>query len=494
MSLKVYNTLANKKEPFVSLVENQVGMYVCGPTVYDVCHMGHARASIVFDIIFRYFKYIGYHVTYVRNITDIDDKIINKANTEGAYFNVITERYTKSFHDDMLDLGNLPPTHEPKATEHIDDILNIIQKLIDQGFAYESEGDVYFSVESDDSYGHLSGRKTEDLIAGARVEIGEKKKNPLDFALWKLSKESEPWWQSPWGKGRPGWHIECSAMSSKHLGETFDIHGGGKDLVFPHHENEVAQSQCANGKPFAKYWIHNGFVTVNEEKMSKSLGNFFTIRELLNRYQPEVVRLFLLTTHYRSPIDYSDQNLKEAELALERIYSTLSSIDNILVKGIDNVISKQREGEGVDGEAENLINSHEERFSLAMDDDFNTALAIASIFDTIRAINRWVNDSDFVENSTSIDILAAAKATIINTGNVLGLMEKEAHLFLDELQERRAEEHDIDSKKVEKLVAERWQARIDKDWKRSDEIRDSLDSMGVMIKDGSNGTIWEVKQ
>ena len=494
MSLKVYNTLVKRKELFTTLVENQVGMYVCGPTVYDVCHMGHARASIVFDMIFRYLKYVGYHVTYVRNITDIDDKIINKANDEGVDYKVITERYTGSFHDDMLDLGNLPPTYEPKATEHIEGILGIIQKLIDKGFAYEAGGDVYFSVDSYDDYGKLSGRKTDDLIAGARVEVGEKKRQPLDFALWKASKKGEPWWESPWGKGRPGWHIECSAMSAKHLGKTFDIHGGGKDLIFPHHENEVAQSQCANGKPFAKYWLHNGFVTVNEEKMSKSLGNFFTIRELLDRYHPEVVRLFLLTTHYRSPIDYSDQNLSEAEAALERIYSTLTAINAVLADGAENILSGHREGEGVDAEAEDLINSHSERFSAAMDDDFNSALAIAAIFDTVRVINRWVNASDFVRSPVALEILISAKQTLLETGNVLGLVETEARVFLDALQKKRKKEHKLDSREVDVLVAERWQARLDKNWKKSDEIRDRLASIGVILKDGAEGTVWEVKR
>lgn len=292
MSLKVYNTLKKKKEPFVPLEEGKVGMYVCGPTVYDLCHMGHARASVVFDIIARYFKFIGYHMTYVRNITDIDDKIIRKANDEGVDFSVINERYIKSFHDDMLDLGNKPPTREPKATEHIGEIITMIEKLIEKGMAYVSGEDVYFAVENFKDYGKLSGRKTEELLAGARVEVDERKNNPLDFALWKSSKPGEPWWESPWGKGRPGWHIECSAMSSKCLGHSFDIHGGGRDLVFPHHENEVAQSEGASGKPYVRYWLHNGFVNINQEKMSKSLGNFFTIRELLNLYHPEVIRFF----------------------------------------------------------------------------------------------------------------------------------------------------------------------------------------------------------
>lgn len=495
MSLKVYNTLTKSKEPFVPLISGQAGMYVCGPTVYDVCHMGHARASIVFDMIFRYLKYSGYHVTYVRNITDIDDKIINKAKKEGVDFKVIADRYTKTFHDDMLDLGNLPPTFEPKASEHMEEIIIMIEKLIDEGFAYEAEGDVYFSVGRCEDYGKLSGRKTEDLIAGARVEVGEKKSNPLDFALWKMSKPDEPWWDSPWGKGRPGWHIECSAMSGRYLGETFDIHGGGKDLVFPHHENEVAQSQCAHGKPFARYWIHNGFVTVNEEKMSKSLGNFFTIRDLLDRYHPEVIRLFLLSTHYRSPIDYSDQNLNEAEAALGRIYSTLDAINTFLTQRPENVPSgHSREGEGAEAEAEDKINTHTERLCAAMDDDFNTALATAAIFDTVRAINGWINSQDFVRSVTTMEIIKSARDTLVGTGYLLGILQKDARTFIDGLQQKRMKEHKLDPDEVDSLIAERWRARLNKDWKRSDEIRAQLSAMGVILKDGAERTSWEIKR
>ena len=497
MSLRVYNTLKKKKEPFVPLKAGRVGMYVCGPTVYDDCHMGHARASIVFDVIFRYFKYSGYHVTYVRNITDIDDKIINKANEEGVDYSIITKRYIKSFHDDMLDLGNEPPTFEPKATEHIGDIISIIEELIMKGKAYQVEGDVYYSVESFGEYGKLSGRKTDELIAGARVEVDKRKKNPLDFALWKASKKGEPWWDSPWGKGRPGWHIECSAMSCRHLGETFDVHGGGKDLIFPHHENEVAQSEGASGKSFVKYWLHNGFVNVDQEKMSKSLGNFFTIRELLNRYHPEILRFFLLTTHYRSPIDYTDQNLTEAEKGLEKIYSTLESINRTVEGGAVSPHAGYRKGEGpeakTEAEAEEQINSLRERFGEAMDDDFNTALAIAAIFDTVRAINGWINTASFAGNPDAMEILKKAKEALLDTGEVMGILGTEPVKFLEELQGRRSKEHEIDKKEIENLVAERWQARHEKDWQKSDEIRDRLAEVGVMLKDGPEGTSWEFK-
>ena len=491
MTLRIYNTLKGKKEEFIPLEDGKAGMYVCGPTVYDDCHMGHARASIVFDVVFRYLIYKGLHVTYVRNITDIDDKIIRKANDEGVDFKVITKRYIKSFHDDMLDLGNKPPTLEPKATGHIKEIIDIIKRLIESGHAYQVDADVYYRVESFGEYGKLSGRKTDELISGARIDVDERKKSPLDFALWKSSKPDEPSWKSPWGEGRPGWHIECSAMSCKHLGESFDIHGGGKDLVFPHHENEVAQSEAASGKPFAKYWLHNGFVNVNQEKMSKSLGNFFTIRDLLDNYHPEILRFFLLTTHYRSPIDYSDQSLKDAETALERIYTTLAAIDTLISNGADAGNSAQTEER--DADTEELINSLGERFEEAMDDDFNSALAIAAIFDTVRSINRWINAPGFIGGKAAITVLSKAKETLLDVGEVLGILKSEPACFIESLQQSRKKDQKIDTAKVEALITERWEARSAKDWAKSDEIRDQLSSMGVVIKDGKDGTTWEIK-
>ena len=491
MTLRIYNTLKGKKEEFIPLEAGKVGMYVCGPTVYDDCHMGHARASIVFDVVFRYLIYKGLHVTYVRNITDIDDKIIRKANDEGVDFKVITKRYIKSFHDDMLDLGNKPPTLEPKATGHIKEIIDIIKRLIESGHAYQVDADVYYRVESFGEYGKLSGRKTDELISGARIDVDERKKSPLDFALWKSSKPDEPSWKSPWGEGRPGWHIECSAMSCKHLGESFDIHGGGKDLVFPHHENEVAQSEAASGKPFAKYWLHNGFVNVNQEKMSKSLGNFFTIRDLLNIYHPEILRFFLLTTHYRSPIDYTDQSLKDAETALERIYTTLAAIDTVILNGTDAGNSAQTEE--IDNHAEELINSLDERFIDAMDDDFNSALAIAAIFDTIRSINRWINAPGFIGDKAAIAALGKAKENLLGAGEVLGILKSDPARFIESLQQSRKKDQKIDTAEVEALVDERWKARSAKDWAKSDEIRDQLSLMGVVIKDSKDGTTWELK-
>jgi cysteinyl-tRNA synthetase len=324
MKLLVYNTLTKTKEEFQPLEPNKVKMYVCGVTVYDYCHIGHARSAVVFDVIYRYFLFLGYDVVYVRNFTDIDDKIIRRAQEEHTDYRTIAERYIEAFYEDMDRLGVLRPTVEPRATEHIKEMIEIIQKLFDKGYAYQSGRDVYFSVERFPGYGKLSGRSLEDMMAGARVDIDEHKRNPFDFVLWKGSKEGEPAWDSPWGPGRPGWHIECSAMSAKYLGETFDIHGGGKDLIFPHHENEIAQSEAAFGKPFVRYWLHNGFVNINNEKMSKSLGNFLTIREILDKVHPEALRLFVISKHYRNPVDFSDEAIREAERGLERLYMTLS--------------------------------------------------------------------------------------------------------------------------------------------------------------------------
>ncbi|MGB7630580.1 MAG: cysteine--tRNA ligase, partial [Candidatus Deferrimicrobium sp.] len=317
MTLSVFNTMGNRKEPFVPLVPGKVRMYVCGVTVYDLCHIGHARANVAFDIIVRYLRYAGYDVTYIRNFTDIDDKIIRRAAQEGSDYLAVSTKYIRAFHEDFDRLGLLRPDVEPKATEHLPEIVALVARLVREGQAYEVGGDVYYSVKGFPGYGKLSGKNVEDLRVGARVDVDERKNDPLDFALWKASKPGEPAWESPWGPGRPGWHIECSAMSMKHLGETFDIHGGGKDLVFPHHENEIAQSEAATGKPFARYWLHNGFVNINNEKMSKSLGNFFTLRDVLAQVKPEVLRFFLASSHYRSPIDYSDQSLIEAKAGLD---------------------------------------------------------------------------------------------------------------------------------------------------------------------------------
>ena len=379
MSLKIYNTLSGEKEKFAPLVPGKVNMYVCGVTVYDYCHIGHARAAIVFDVIFRDFQRRGFDVFYIRNFTDIDDKIINRANQERLSWKTVAEKYITAFHEDIGKLNCLYPDAEPKATEHISEMIMLIEQLIAKEKAYILEGDVYFSVASFKPYGILSRKKTDELLSGARVEIDQRKRSPLDFALWKSSKPEEPSWGSPWGKGRPGWHIECSAMSGKFFGTQFDIHGGGKDLIFPHHENEIAQSQGANDCPPVKFWIHNGFVNVNNEKMSKSFGNFFTLRDIYKQYSPEVLRYFLLTVHYRSPIDFSKKNLEESEKVLNRFYEFLAGVED--VKKVQGLASE---------ESESFSNEFFEKFSQAMDDDFNTALAIAHMNDHLKILNSYL--------------------------------------------------------------------------------------------------------
>ncbi|MDP2158402.1 MAG: cysteine--tRNA ligase, partial [Nitrospirota bacterium] len=384
--MKLYNTLSGKKEDFIPVTPGQVMMYVCGITVYDHCHIGHARSAIVFDIMRRYLAYRGYKVTFVKNFTDIDDKIINRAKQDGIAWNEVAEKYIAEYYQDMDQLGVGRADIEPRATEHIQEIIDITKGLVDKGYAYAVDGDVYFQIEKFSDYGKLSKRDLDDMIAGSRVDINEKKRSPMDFALWKASKQGEPSWDSPWGQGRPGWHIECSAMSQKHLGDTFDIHGGGADLTFPHHENEIAQSEAYTGKPFAKYWVHNGFITIDKEKMSKSLGNFFTIKEILGNFDAEAVRFFLLSTHYRSPIEFSDEQLREAEVSIDRYYASALRIADFL--GQDQA----KEKAGADEKAfEELMGKFLDRVKEAMDDDFNTALAIGHVFELIRALNKYMD-------------------------------------------------------------------------------------------------------
>jgi cysteinyl-tRNA synthetase len=493
MSLRVYNTLTGEKNTFVPLVPGKAGMYVCGVTVYDYCHIGHARANVVFDIIYRYLSYSGYDVTYVRNYTDIDDKIINRANQEGVDYRTITDRYIRAFDEDMERLGLAKPTVEPKATDHIGGIIAIISTLIAKGHAYESEGDVYYAVESFPEYLKLSGRNLDDMLAGARVELGDRKRNPMDFALWKSSKPGEPSWDSPWGQGRPGWHIECSAMSMEFLGATFDFHGGGKDLVFPHHENEIAQSEAANGCQFVRYWLHNGFVNINSEKMSKSLGNFFTIREVLERFDPETLRFFILSAHYRSPIDFSDQNLNEAQTGLERIYSCLAAIDTLLdgvhagdettmVESLPAVADELRE------KTELLI----PRFREAMDDDFNTAQALGVLFETVRATNRFLTECGSKTPAT-LALISRVRRRFSEVGGVLGLFGSQASAWLGGIKSAKTSQLEISTEMIEQLIAERTAARKSKDFKRSDEIRDLLLQKGVQLLDSPQGTTWNIK-
>lgn len=479
MSLKIYNSLSREKESFAPLIKNRVTMYVCGVTVYDLCHIGHARACIVFDVIYRYLQFIGYEVIYVRNFTDVDDKIINKAIEEGKSCKEISKKYIEAFYADMNSLGIKTPTYEPKATEHIPEMLDMIKRLMDKGHAYQAGGDVMFSVESFQEYGKLSGKKIDELQAGARVEVDEKKENPLDFVLWKESKPGEPAWESPWGMGRPGWHIECSAMSQKYLGETFDIHGGGKDLIFPHHENEVAQSQGATGKKPIRYWIHNGFVDINKEKMSKSLGNFFTIQEVVEKYQPEIIRLFLLSSHYRSPIDFSDQSLNEAGIVLNRFYEFLNSANKL---ELDNSFEPDKEVM--------------DKFKSAMDDDFNAALSLGHLNDFLRKLNALKDQLKNKKGRDSDNLkkkLGEGKKTILTIGEVLGLFLDEPFRFLESFKEKKLMELGITKAQIEEMIDARKEARKNKDWGKGDRIRDKLNEKGIVLEDRSDGTAWKIK-
>ncbi len=483
MGLKIYNTLTRRKDTFTTVNPGKVGMYVCGVTVYDLCHIGHARSVVLFDVIYRYLMKSGFDVTYVRNFTDVDDKIINRANQVGENWKDLAERFIREFYTDMDALGVLRPTFEPKATEHIEQIQEIILKLIRNGNAYEVNGDVMYSVESFEGYGKLSGKKIEDLVSGARVEVDQKKRNPLDFALWKAVKPGEPYWDSPWGAGRPGWHIECSAMSVKYLGERFDIHGGGADLAFPHHENEIAQSEAAHGCDFATYWIHNGFVNIRSEKMSKSLGNVLNIRDILKLCHPETLRLFLLSSHYRSPLDYSEESLKEAATALERLYSSVLVLDRLIEAG------------GTSQQVPDEISNLDKRFVEVMDDDFNTPRCLAILFEAARCVNR-IN----TEHGSSPDmiptpeVLGQCKADILKLSrDVLGILNDDPSAFVEKARHSGTTELGISEADIENLLQERSQARKDRNFKRADEIRDHLAGMGILIEDGPSGATWRVR-
>jgi len=456
--LKIYNDLTNQKQAFVPLEPGKVRMYVCGMTVYDLCHLGHARVMVVFDVVYRYLKSQGYDVTYIRNITDIDDKIINRANENGEPFSDLTERFIHAMHEDSAALGILMPDSEPRATAHIAEIIAMIERLVANGHAYVADNrDVYYSVGSFADYGKLSGKTLEDLQAGARVEVDDQKRNPLDFVLWKSAKPGEPSWDSPWGGGRPGWHIECSAMSTCCLCDTFDIHGGGADLTFPHHENEIAQSEGATGKPFVNYWMHNGFVRINDEKMSKSLGNFFTVREILARYQAEEVRYFILTSQYRSPLNYDDEHLDNARGALTRFYTAMRGLPAAEPAG----------GEGF-----------VERFHEAMDDDFNTPEALAVLFDLVREINRL--------RSEEVDRAAALAAELRRLGGVLGILQDDPEHYL----RGGVEESGLSDDQIDGLIRQRHTAKAEKNWVEADKIRDQLKDQGVVLEDGPQGTTW----
>ncbi len=492
MGLQVYNTLTKAKEEFIPLDPGKVRLYVCGVTVYDHCHIGHARSAIVFDVIYRYFLHLGYGVTYVRNFTDVDDKIIRRANEEGADYRVIVDRYIKSFREDMESLGVLCPTLEPLATDSIPQMIEIIGILVEKGIAYQAGTDVYFEVERFPRYGKLSGRLLEDMMAGARVEVDVNKKNPMDFVLWKGSKPGEPSWESPWGPGRPGWHIECSAMGNRYLGKTFDIHGGGKDLIFPHHENEIAQSEAAFGVPFARYWLHNGFVNINNEKMSKSLGNFFIIRDVLKTVHPEALRLFVLSKHYRSPVDYTDETISEAERGLERLYSTLASLLERIPETVEAEVP-EKALKAQDPDLHQEISVFPDAFDDAMRNDFNTAQALGYVFGLQRHLQRFLDRFGQKMLKGNAAVLARKGATLLRThAGIMGLLARDPQDFFEEQKDLKLKALGITREEVERFVEMRNEARKAKDFARSDGIRDTLQEMGVQVEDTPRGTRWKV--
>lgn len=486
MPLHIYDTKLCKKVPFTPLEEGHVKMYVCGITAYDYCHIGHARSALVFDMIVAYLRYSGYKVTYVRNFTDIDDKIINRANEQGTTSTELANRFIDEFYVDMNVLGVALPTIEPKATEHLPEIIELIGQLIDKGLAYQSGSDVYFSVNKFENYGALSRRNIEDLQAGARISVNEIKNNPMDFALWKGSKPGEPTWESPWGPGRPGWHIECSAMSKKYLGESFDIHGGGEDLVFPHHENEVAQSEGASGKPFVQHWIHHAFVTIKEEKMSKSLNNFLTIREVLKHHDPEALRLMVFSTHYRNPLDFSDSTLQDAQTGINRLYSCLAECDHLPA-------GKPSRPEVATAEERTKLQSIALRFKEAMDNDFNTAQALGSVFDAVKTINRIRQALPKKPASADIDLLQSSVQTIKQLADIIGLLRRDPDAYFKDQQANHLLSIKMTDEELAAHIAERNEARASKDWNKADQIRDLLLEKNIELKDGPEGTTWKMK-
>ncbi len=461
--LKIYNTLTRKKELFKPINEGKVGMYVCGMTVYDYCHIGHARVMVVFDTVARYFRHLGYELTYVRNVTDIDDKIISRANEQGVDYTDLTQRFVDAMHEDERALAVLPPDMEPHATQSMDKIIQMIMALFEKGLAYIGKnGDVFYSVSRFKDYGQLSGKKLEQLQAGERVEVDQAKHDPFDFVLWKKAKAGEPSWNSPWGRGRPGWHIECSAMSTACLGHHFDIHGGGMDLQFPHHENEIAQSEGATGEKFVNLWMHNGFVRVDDEKMSKSLGNFFTVREVLKSYKAEVIRFFILTSHYRSPLNYSDEHLNEAGAALTRLYTALR---------------------GIDASQAVIGDEYRHRFEQAMDDDFNTPVALSVLFDLAKALNRMKTEQP--------QKAAELAGTMKYLGNLLGILQDDPESFLKSSIHIDSDPASrLSDEAIEQQIQTRLDAKKNKDWEAADRIRDELKAQGIVLEDVPGGTDW----
>ena len=477
MTIKVYNTLGRCKQPLDPMTPGKIRMYVCGPTVYDSCHIGHARSIVVFDVIYRYLKARGYDVYYVRNFTDVDDKIIQRANDLDISSEELAGRCIDEFHADMESLNMQPPDLEPLATDHISQIITIVRLLIEKGYAYPVDGDVYFAVEKWPEYGKLSGRKLADMEAGARVDVDPRKHSPFDFVLWKASKPGEPAWDSPWGKGRPGWHIECSAMSAEYLGQSFDIHGGGKDLIFPHHENEIAQSEAAFGKPFARYWIHNGFININQEKMSKSLGNFLMIKDIVRAWHPEVLRLFLVSNHYRSPIDYTEQAMAEAAASLDKIYGLLERVAPVFDAWPPQL--------SWDSGTELW-----QRFCEAMDDDFNTARGMGLLFEAVRELNRQIDEKGAPEAFQNPEVLGRLK-DMLRIGQIIGLMAENPQQYFQQRKNAVLKDQQIDAQWIEDQIGQRTRARREKDFALADRIRDDLKARNIILEDRPDGTIWK---
>jgi cysteinyl-tRNA synthetase len=485
MPIRIYNTLSRKKEPLVPLEENHVKLYVCGITSYDYCHIGHARSALVFDMVVRYLRYRGYKVTFVRNFTDIDDKIIARAAEQDVRAEELARRFIDEFYTDMDALGVLRPDLEPRATEHIDEMIELVRELIDNGLAYPSGGDVYFRVDKFADYGKLSGRSLEDMQAGARIEVNARKENPMDFVLWKSAKPGEPKWNSPWGEGRPGWHIECSAMSRKYLGATFVIHGGGKDLIFPHHENEIAQSVGANKKDFAKLWMHHGFVTIKDEKMSKSLGNFLTIRDVLRDYPAEVLRLFIFSTQYRNPLDFTEQALQDARSGLDRLYDCLANITILSETGDSSPVVSKKDRKKLD--------SLRQRFEFAMDNDFNTAQALGLLFDSVKTLNKITRMLPALPAVDDFDLVKKGGADLRELAGLLGLLVQDPVRYAEEKKQRLLADLELSTEEIDALIARRNAARNAKDWATSDAVRDELLAHNIELHDGPGGTTWEVK-
>ncbi len=477
MAIKVYNTYTQKKEELGLIEKDAVKMYVCGVTVYGHCHIGHARSAVVFDVIQRYLASRGLAVTSVKNFTDIDDKIIRRSHEEGIPWQDVGEKYIASFHEDMDALNIQRPTFEPRATDHIDEMIELVETLLRKGNAYQVDEDVYFSVESFAPYGQLSKRPLEDMVAGARVDVDDRKRNPLDFALWKGSKEGEPFWETPFGKGRPGWHIECSVMSTKYLGNPFDIHGGGRDLVFPHHENERAQTEAATGRKFVNYWIHNGFVNIEKEKMSKSIGNILLIKDFLKDYHPEVLRLFFLSNHYRSPLDYNERAVQDAHSALQRLYHTLERVRD-LTGNADGTPQPLAEADDMD-----------RAFQDAMDDDFNTALALSHVFDLLRTINRLIDEG----GKENLPRILYCSTILQQMAGCLGFFREGPEAFQAQERVRHLNRAGLTIEEVDRMVEARVEARKAKDFKKADELRDLLLSKGIILLDSPKGTEWRIK-